>query len=412
MSNKANTSERLGPAINLDANATYPMPQAICSELRELISPLLNPSSIHSGGQLSRNLIEQSRESIAQLLSLSPSDRVIFTSGATESNNTVFNSAFSREQAAPASEHSAGCDCVISAIEHPSVISAARRLQARGITVSVVRPEPAGGEFISNSFCAACGLSTRLASVMLANNETGQILPVSKISNALKSAFPMILVHCDAVQAIGKLPVAFNELGVDMLSLSAHKLGGLAGIGALVLRGGIELDPLIIGGPQEQKRRGGTENILGIASFGIAARFTKNQLAERIACMRSAKAALTHALLQNIEDLSLNFSHVDSLPNTLSLHIPGVLADDLVVALDLAGLYISAGAACSSGKPEPSPVLLAMGLSEQAARETVRLSLHAEYADGEIDRAADTIVRCIKRMRANSASHALRAANH
>ena len=245
--------------VNLDINASYGLLPEVAEQLARS-SSWLNPSSIHRGGQLARALVEEAREAVAALIGAGSGTRVVFCSGATEANNTVVTAL-----------HWLGggpWEAVISAVEHPSVRAPALRLQAAGgVQVREVAPD-AGGAFSAARFTAALMPAARLAAVMLANNETGQVLPVAEIASSIKRAQPRCIVHCDAVQALGKMPVDFAALGVDSLSLSAHKIGGLSGVGALVITEELELQPLLCGGPQEQRLRAGTENVLGIYSSG------------------------------------------------------------------------------------------------------------------------------------------------
>jgi len=376
--------------INFDANASY----GLLPEVERLLSQyssILNPSSIHQGGQRSRALIEESRREISQLLNLKRGDRVIFTSGATEANNTALLSKYQSTFA--------GSNIVISAIEHPSIRDAAYKLSEKGVEVREAYPE-SNHEFLPESFAALCDDQTRCVSVMLANNETGQVLPVQEIAKAIKEVSPYVLIHVDAVQALGKINIDFQTLGADLLSISAHKIGGLSGVGALVVRDGISVSPLLIGGPQEVRFRAGTENVLGIISFGVAARVMREQFEYRTARMSALKAAFISKIKDELSEFGVcvNFEELQTLPNTISLRVPGVSADDLLVALDLLGVWVSAGAACSSGKPEPSHVLLGMGFTEEEARETIRISLRSETTYEMLCTGVDKISVAVQRV--------------
>ena len=296
----------------------------------------------------------------------------------------------------PSSEASA--NIVSTVIEHPSVIEPLQRLAARGYRYSQVGPDQSADFPVSNFF-EVVNKHTKLVSVMMANNETGQVLPVGIICGFLKEMNRNIIFHSDGVQALGKLDFRFHDLGIDLLSLSAHKIGGMQGVGALVIRKGCEVAPFILGGPQEKRLRAGTENVLGIASFGIAAKLIKKELHWRISTMTRARDTIANFLRGVIPDLKFNLPGKERLPNTLNLRIPGILADDLVVALDLEGLLISSGAACASGKPEPSHVLMGMGLSDREARESVRISVGYGLNDAELEQICATMERCITRMR-------------
>lgn len=382
--------------INFDANASYGLLPEVIDAIAQY-SSILNPSSIHRGGQFSRSLIEESRSEISQLLNLKRGHRIIFTSGATESNNTAI---FSKFQSTFKNSN-----LVISSIEHPSVKEAAYKLKEKGVEIREVAPSH-GQEFRAEAFLDACDENTRLISVIFANNETGQILPIESVFSKVKSKYPHILCHSDAVQALGKIQFDFENLNCDALSISAHKIGGLSGVGALVVRDGVSITPMLIGGPQEVRFRAGTENVLGIISFGVAAKVARNNLSYRIQRMNALKQALIKMLedrFQNSE-IKIQFSNVQTLPNTISLRVPEVSADDLLVKLDLGGLYVSAGSACSSGKPEPSYVLLSMGLSEEEAKQTVRISLRSETTYDELCNGAKILIDSIESLKITSSS--------
>ena len=376
--------------INLDSNASYGLIPAVKQALSG-IGDALNPSSIHTGGQKSKAIIERAREEVVALLELSKKDRVVFTSGATEANNAAISSPFV-DSLTRLSELKP--NVVITAIEHASVIEPCRRLGRYGCELRVI--EPKTGEFTPDSIVSACDENTKLVSVMLANNETGAILPVKQIVSAIKARFPKILFHTDAVQAVGKIPLSFTELGLDLLTLSAHKIGGLAGVGALIIKAGVQLPEFILGGPQENRLRAGTENLIGIVSLGAACSYMRSNLSTRIAKMTQDRAKLLLELRRACPNLELN-SPMICLPNTLNIRFPGINADDLVVALDQERILISAGAACSSGKPESSHVLMAIGLSDTQAKQTVRLSLTAELSSDELEYVIKTLIKCLKR---------------
>jgi len=373
--------------INLDANASFGLLPEVQDFLRELPEGMLNASSIHRGGQKSRALIEEARDEIGRALGGVKNGRIVFTSGATEANNMAIGLPF-------ASCGSQAGELVISAYEHPSVREAAFRLQTSGVKVKEVGAQ-SPTELIP-SILANVTANTKLLSLMLANNETGDVFEVNKLKAACSFA-PYI--HTDCVQAFGKLPLFWNSLGVDMLSLSAHKIGGLPGVGALVLREGLPNEPFIVGGPQETRWRAGTENIVGIVSFGIAAKCVRDNRESLAREMEKQKSFIERYLSQELSDVTFHRFAPTQLPNTLNVHTPGVNADDLVVALDLKNILISSGAACASGKPEPSHVLLALGKSEKVARESIRISVTGLETMDQIRRAAEDIVSTVREMR-------------
>jgi cysteine desulfurase len=233
---------------------------------------------------------------------------------------------------------------------------------------------------------------------MAANNETGVLQPVREIVERVRGRALKAVIHSDVVQLPGKAGCTFADLGVDIMTLSGHKFGALAGVGCVVAKGSLTLAPLIVGGPQEEKVRGGTENVLGIAMMGIAAEKIAVD-ADRIQRMQAARDTFESFVLQALPECEINGVTEERLPNTTSLFVPGIRADDLVVALDLSGVLISAGAACTSGKPEPSHVLLAMGQSKERVLSTVRVSMRGDYPEGTPERVAKMFVTVVERMR-------------
>ena len=387
----------IGPdRVYLDANATFgPIPEV--AELLRTFDPatLGNPSSVHRTGQRARAVIEEVRAEVRTALSLAAEDSVIFTSGATEANNAVFQGV---RALAYAHRDGRGLHAMVSAIEHPSVLEPARALRTEGWLVDEVTPPSLEDPFAAEQFAGRLSPDTRLVSVMLANNETGELLPVRDVFAAARVR-SQAFCHSDITQALGRMPLSLSSIGADAVSLSGHKLGALSGVGALVLRGGVELAPTLLGGPQEERRRAGTENVLGIATLGVALRAMRRDLDRRIGAFQRTRDALVDALLEHVADVSVVRSAVPRIPNTACLRIRGVSAADLVVALDCAGVELSFGAACASGKPDPSPTLRALGLSEDDARECLRVSVRAEYQPGAIEYATCAMVEAIQRAR-------------
>jgi cysteine desulfurase len=321
------------------------------------------------------------------MVGAAPKDQVIFTSGASEANNTVVHS-FAL----------AGAHIVSTAIEHPCVLEPLRAAQSRGVSVSLVAPEP-NGEVLASSLLSEVRPETKLISVMAANNETGVINRISDIARGVRANKSSVVVHTDAAQLVGKVGASFVDLGVDALTISGHKIGALSGIGALIVKEGISISPYILGGPQEGKLRGGTENLLGVISLGLAASDILSQGEERFRAMQLVRDAFEAQLLAELPDCQINGQTAIRLPNTTNVWVPRVRSDDLLVALDLDGIYVSSGAACSSGKPEPSHVLLAMGQKEERVRSTVRISFRADQGVALGAEAARRIAKVIKRMR-------------
>ncbi len=370
--------------IDLDANATYAPTEEIQGVIQHAWKRLGNPSSLHRGGQRARAEIEKAREAVRRLVGAEKDDLVVFTSGATEANNTALDAGWR--------------SIAVSAVEHPCVLGPARRIQAAGGDVRII-PVNAHGAIESTGLVQSLTADTELLSVMSANNETGVENDVEVLGTLARKVNPRILVHTDAAQSLGKRSISFTGMGVDLLTLSGHKIGALSGVGALVIKHGVAIRPLLLGGSQEYKIRGGTENVLGIVSFGEVAELASETLAARIDAMSAARDAFEDALSQAIDDCEFNGRAAPRLPNTSSVYIPGALGDDIVVALDLEEILVSSGAACSSGKPEPSHVLLAMGQGEDRVRSTIRVSFRADQSVTLVPRVVDTIARVVSRMR-------------
>ncbi len=351
--------------IYLDYNATAPLKPAAKAAMIEAMEMTGNPSSVHRFGRLARRLLEDSRAKIAALAGAAPAG-VVFTSGGTEANALALLGG-GRQRA------------LVSAIEHDSARAAARRLpHADEIPVT------ANGTVDLAALDRLLGSDAgdTIVSVMLANNETGVVQPVAEVA-ALAHARGA-LVHCDAVQAAGKLALDMAALGADLLTISGHKIGGPAGVGALIVRDGLELVPLMVGGGHERRRRGGTENLTGIAGFGAAADDAGGDIADqpRLAALRDRIEAGARALAPGVRAFGAD---APRLANTSCLSMPGVASEIQVMAFDLAGVAISAGAACSSGKVAASHVLRAMGVDEAEAASAIRLSLGWRSETSDVD---------------------------
>jgi cysteine desulfurase len=332
--------------------------------------------------------VDAARAAVAALVSADPAE-VIFTSGATEADNLALRGV---------AEAHPGGHLVTTAVEHAAVLATAAALERRGHRVTRLAVDTEG-RLDLDALDAALGPDTRLVSVMLANNETGVIFPVAEVAGRCRARG--ILVHTDATQAVGKVPVDMRALGVDLLSLSAHKFGGPKGVGALVVRRGVTLVAQQTGGHQERGVRGGTENVPGIAGFGEAARVAAERLA---AGEPSALAALRDRLegrvVEMIPQAALNGAGAPRLPNTSSCSFAGVDGEALLVALDLEGIAVSSGSACAAGAADPSHVLLAMGLSRERAQATVRFSLGVDTTPDDVDYVAATLPAVVERLRA------------
>jgi cysteine desulfurase len=355
----------------LDYNATAPLRPEVRDAVAGALSLHGNPSSVHAEGRAARSAIEAAREKVAALAGARSED-VIFTSGGTEANALAL-----------AAQSGGSWHCYLSAIEHPSVLSGGRFYRETTTTFPVTPDGVADLKILANALEKHhLGGWRPFVSLMAANNETGAIQPVAKASKIVHSAGG--LLHTDAVQAAGRIRLDMTTLGADMLSLSAHKIGGPKGVGALVLGAGATVEPLIKGGGQERRRRAGTENVAGIVGFGVAA---------ELASADFAKAAALAALRDELEtgaraiapDAVVLSARVARLPNTTCIAVPGTKAETLVIGLDLAGVAVSSGSACSSGKVEASHVLSAMGVPDEIVQGAIRVSLGfaTEHADIE-----------------------------
>ena len=379
--------------IYLDHNATAPLRPEVRAAVVEFLGPPANPSSAHREGARARAALEIARTEVAALIGAAPAE-IVFTSGATEANNLALRGALAA--AGPAA------GLVTSAVEHASVLDTARALAADGRPLAIV-PVDREGRVAVRDVIAAGGPATRLVSLGLANGEVGAIAPVAEVATALRER--NVLVHTDAVQAAGRLPLDVGALGVDLLSLSAHKLGGPAGVGALWVRRGVRLRPELTGGPQERQHRAGTENVAGIVGFGVAARLARSELSEAAPRMHALVERLWAGLRARLPDVVRNGPVAGArLPNTLNLSLPGCTGESLMVLLDLAGIAVSVGSACAAGAAEPSHVLRAMGRDAEAARSGLRLSLGPTTGAAEIDRVLDVLPGLVAQVRGGAAA--------
>lgn len=347
-----------------------------------------NPSSVHAEGSAAREQVERARGRVASLLAAEPR-QVIFTSCATESNNTVLR------RLAPALER--GTHALSTTVEHPSVEAPLVRLAALGWRVTRV-PVDADGRIDVAAFASACEQHPAIASVIWANNETGVLSPIAALAGLARDAGAF--VHVDATQAVGKVPIDFAATPIDALALSAHKLGGPKGIGALVLRGPEVFDPLLGGGGQEAGRRGGTENVSGIVGLGVACALAEAELPDRMQRQAALRDTLWRSIEAEIPRVRRNGAAEALLPNTLNVEFEGAAGEVLVQALDLEGIAVSAGAACSSGSIEPSRILVAMGRSPEQARGSLRFSVGHGTGIRDVEQVTSLLPKLVERVRA------------
>jgi cysteine desulfurase len=376
--------------IYLDHNATTPpAPEVIEAMSRALGDEFGNASSIHYFGQRAKAAVDDARTDVARLIGAEPGD-VVFTAGGTESDNIALRGAL--DAASPSRSR-----VVVSSVEHEAVLMTAKALARRGRPVTIL-PVDRNGLVSPAEFEAALGADVALVSVIAANNETGVIQPVAELARMARASGA--LCHTDAVQAVGKIPVDVAALGVDLLSLAAHKFGGPKGVGALWIRRGTPLAGVITGGRQERNRRAGTENVPAIVGAGAAARLARSGLAAESARVSALRDRLEAGILAAVPGTSVNGGGAPRVPNTTNIAFDRVEAESLLIALDLEGIAVSTGSACSSGTLEPSHVLRAMGLPHGRVQSSIRFSLGRTTTDEEIDRTLAVLPAVVRRLRA------------
>ena len=376
--------------IYLDHNAGAPLRVEAAAAISRLLAEHAgNPSSVHRSGQRARRMLEAARAQVAALIGAEPR-QIVFTSGGTESNNLAI---FSAVTAAPVRRK-----VISSEIEHSSILAPIAELERAGFEV-VVRVAPdADGRIDPARILAALDRETALVTLGLANSEVGTIqdpAPLASVCNKTGALF-----HIDAVQAAGRIPVDVAKLGCDLMTLSGHKLGAPAGIGALYIRDSTNFAPMTFGGPHESGMRPGTPNLLGAVAFGAAAEAARNAMATESKRIGSLAASLLERLRESIPGLRLNGPAIGRLPNTLNLTFPGVLGESMLIALDLEGVEVSMGSACAAGAVEPSHVLRAMGRSVADARSSLRISLGWNNTAAEIDTVAAIVPAVWRRVAA------------
>jgi cysteine desulfurase len=348
-----------------------------------------NPSSIHRYGRLSHKAIEKARKQIASLINAEPSE-ILLTSGGTESNNTALRGI--------AIKNTSG-QIITSSIEHDAILEPCKKLAQTGFDIDYL-PVTQFGMIKYSDLKTHISEKTSLVSIMFGNNEVGTIQPISeiaKICNERKVPF-----HTDAIQAIGKVPIDVKELGIDLLSISSHKLYGPKGIGALYIKNGIDVDPVILGGGQERGLRSGTENVASIVGFGKACEIAKNNLNENISQMRKLRDILVEQILNEIPEVILNGHPQSRLPNNAHFTFLGVNGEDLIIKLDEYGIAASTGSACSVNTQKASHVLQAMGFSLEQITGSLRLTIGIFNDQKEIDQTIDILKKIVQELRAVS----------
>jgi cysteine desulfurase len=374
------------PRIYLDNNATTPVLPEVLDAMRPYFGEHFgNASSIHHHGQETRAAIERARDSVASMLNCRPSE-VVFTSGGTEGDNLAI-----------AGLTNPGDHVITSSIEHHAVLYACKHLEESGCEVTYL-PVDGRGQIDPDDVRRALRPSTKLISIMMANNETGVLQPVEELGKIAAEAEARF--HTDAVQAAGKVPIDVKQIGCHALSISGHKMHAPQGVGAFYVRRGTHIQPLFYGGRHERSRRAGTENVAGIVALGKAAELAVRSFHrgddEKMSKMRDR---LQQGILAQVDEAGVNGAPAARVPNTTNIFFDHIEGESLVIALDLKGLAVSTGSACSSGAIEPSHVLTAMGLPSDRARASLRFSLGKQNTDGEIDFALALVAETVARLR-------------
>ncbi|UCF07154.1 MAG: cysteine desulfurase [bacterium] len=375
----------------LDHNATTPVrPEVVEAMLPYFDERFGNASSLHGFGQENRGVLDTARGHVAALLG-ADAEEIVFTSGGTESDNLAIRGTIKARRRPGVAPHVVTC-----VIEHPAVLATCESIEKEGVEVSYI-PCTSDGVVRLDLLERAIRPETVLVSIMLANNETGVMQPIQEVSRLVKPHG--ITLHTDAVQAIGKVPIDVNTLGVDLLSISAHKLYGPKGIGALYVRRGTPLEPVYTGGGHEYGLRPGTENIPGIVGFGESCRISKERLEEEMERISALRAMLEEGILKDPGDITVNGSGIARLPNTSNIIVSRVEGEAVTLNLSMFGFAVSSGSACSSGKSEPSHVLLAMGLSPTDAQGGIRISLGIDTTEEEIRSFLEVFPKVVGRLR-------------
>ncbi len=372
--------------VYFDNNASTPVLPEVFDAMRPYFGERFgNASSIHHHGQDTRAAVERARESVATLVGCRSSE-IVFTSGGTEGDNlAIFGLARS------------GDHVISSTIEHHAVLNACKHLEEMGCEVTYV-PVDGRGQVDPDDVRRALRKNTRLITIMMANNETGVLQPVEAIGKIAAEAD--VYFHTDGVQAAGKVPLDVNRIGCDLLSISGHKMHAPQGVGALHVRKGTLLQPMLYGGRHERSRRAGTENVPGIVALGKAAELAQETFQRGDdKAMAASRDRIQKTILENVEATGLNGEGAPRVPNTTNIYFDYIEGEALVIALDLKGLAVSTGAACSSGAIEPSHVLTAMGLRPDRARASIRFSLGKQNTPEEIDFALDILPKTVSHLR-------------
>ncbi|MDR2495274.1 MAG: cysteine desulfurase [Spirochaetaceae bacterium] len=385
--------------VYIDYNATTPLNAEVKAAMIADFEVFGNASSMHGSGRAAHARVEEARRSVGTLLGASQGE-VVFTSGGSEANNMVFQTM----RRLGLEKKGGRTEIITTEIEHPCVLNSAKYLEKLGFTVLFL-PVDEYGAVKPDALRAAVSERTLFVSVMMANNETGTVADIGEISRLAKEAGAFM--HTDAVQAVGKIPVDVTALGVDYLTVSAHKIYGPKGVGALYVKKGSPLYPLIQGGHQEDGMRAGTYNNIGILGFGKAADLALREIERYGTEIAGLRARLRDGLLERVPRIKINGHPDNTLPNTLNVSFPGAEGEAILLSLDIMGIEVSTGSACASGSLEPSHVLMAMGLDPELAHGSIRFSLGWGISADDIDYVLETLPPVIARLRAMSTVSAL-----
>ncbi|UCF73134.1 MAG: cysteine desulfurase [Deltaproteobacteria bacterium] len=389
-----------GKEIYMDNNATTPLHPEVKKAMIDAMGIFGNPSSLHAPGRRARQLTEEVREKVASFIGASP-DEVMFAGSGSEANNTVL-SVLTCQTKGCESNPNGIAEIITTTIEHPCVLETSRCLHEQGVNVLYLDVDQYGKIDIEQLKHLVTE-RTGLVSVMMANNEIGTIQDIRTIAEVVRERGA--LFHTDAVQAVGKIPVNVEELNVDYLTLSGHKLYGPKGIAALYVRKGVPFCPLIRGGHQERGRRAGTENTLGIVGLGKAIEVRSQEMEAEEKRLLALKAALKRGIEENIPDVQFIGHPTDCLPGTLNVSFDGAEGEAIILYLDLEGIAVSTGSACASGSLDPSHVILATGLPAECAHGSIRISLGRENTMEEVEYMIDTLPRVIGKIRDMSTAY-------
>jgi len=381
--------------VYLDHSATTPVDPRVANAMaRAVVETFGNASSVHGFGQQARAAIDRARREVAVLIGAKQNE-IVFTSGGTEANNLAIRG-LCEASAAP------GRHIITSVIEHPSVSGVCTELEKRGWELTRL-PVYANGIVRIDDVAAALRPDTVLITIMLANNEIGTIQPISQIGSLVRerraAGHKHLWLHTDAVQAAGRLPLNVDELGCDLLTMSAHKLYAPKGIGALYVRRGVRLHGQNVGGHQERERRAGTENVPGIIAFGEAAKLAREELSERSQHDRALRDRFEALVQKRIGDVVMNGDRQQRLGHLSNISFRFIEGEGLLINLDLEGVAVSTGSACSSGTLEPSPVIRALGVDDELARGSIRFSFGKDNTEADVDYTVEVLARAVERLR-------------